>query len=61
MLCPKCGQPMYAKAIGNVVEGDSSPDTETKVYFVQELTCSKKSCGYKEIARHPQPIIKLEG
>jgi hypothetical protein len=51
---------MYAKAIGNIVEGDNSPDAETKVYFVQELTCSKKSCGYKEIARHPQPIIKLE-
>jgi DNA-directed RNA polymerase subunit M/transcription elongation factor TFIIS len=59
MLCPKCGQPMYAKAIGSVVEGDNSPDTETTVCFVQELTCSK--CGYKEIARHPQPIIKLEG
>ena len=27
------------------VEGDNSPDTETKVFTVQELTCRNKQCS----------------
>jgi hypothetical protein len=59
-LCSVCNKPMYAKGLGNIVEGDNSPETETKVYYMQELTCSDKKCKHKEIVKHPQEIITLE-
>lgn len=36
---------MSINKVFTTVEGDKSPDTETKVFTVQELTCRNKQCS----------------
>jgi hypothetical protein len=44
MKCPLCNVEAYIHKTYNRVEGDNSPDTETKVFTVQELYCRNKNC-----------------
>lgn len=45
MQCPLCKIEMAIQNTYTKVEGDNSPDTETKVFTVQELTCRNKQCS----------------
>lgn len=56
--CPICNSPYYARALGNMVENDDTPDHETVLYYVQELTCSNKKCNHVEQIKHKQEIIR---
>lgn len=59
--CPIHNQPLYVRALGNVVENDNTPDVETVLYYAQEQYCSVPGCKYTNVIKHPQTIIKLEG
>lgn len=45
MKCPLCSIEMIIQKTYTEVEGDNSPDTQTKVYTLQELSCRNKKCG----------------
>ena len=50
MLCPQCKCEMQIAASRTVVEGDNSPDTATKVFIEQDLTCANPKCeNHKKI------------
>lgn len=44
MKCGKCGCEGIISSFRYEVEGDTSPDTQTKVYHVQTWTCRNKKC-----------------
>lgn len=44
MICPICGVEAAIKKSAYQVEGDMSPDTQTKVYSVLHFYCRNKSC-----------------
>ena len=48
MLCPLCKCEMRIGATRTVVEGDNSPDTETKVYTEQDLGCRNTACDNRD-------------
>lgn len=64
MKCPLCKTEMQIDRVYTSVEGDESPDTETKVYKVVELKCRSKQCSnygkVVETIRYPQELIKEE-
>lgn len=45
MKCPLCDIEMSIQRSYTEVTGDDGPDTETKVFTVQELTCRNKKCS----------------
>nr|DAK54877.1 MAG TPA: Ogr/Delta-like zinc finger protein [Caudoviricetes sp.] len=45
MKCPLCNIEMSIQRSYTEVTGDNSPDTETQVFTVQELTCRNKQCS----------------
>lgn len=48
MKCPLCNVEAVITKSYTTVEGDSSPNTETKVYNVQEISCRNKNCSNYE-------------
>lgn len=44
MKCSKCGTEAFIKEAEIVVEGDESPDTETKVFNVAHFVCRNPKC-----------------
>lgn len=44
MLCPVCQLEMRITNTRNVVEHDDTPNEETKLYVVQDLTCMNREC-----------------
>ncbi len=44
MKCPKCAIELRIASTRTQVEGDKSPDTPTRVYTVQDLTCVNPQC-----------------
>lgn len=44
MECPICHLAAMISGTRHEVEGDQSPDTETKVYLVQEFSCRNPQC-----------------
>ena len=44
MTCPLCKLDLRITHSWNKVENDDTPDTETKLYVVQELSCLNKNC-----------------
>ena len=44
MKCPKCGIELRITSTRTQVEGDKSPDTPTRVFTVQDLTCVNPQC-----------------
>lgn len=59
-LCPLCKTALQIKNSYLQLEGDDSPDTETKAYMVLERQCVNKNCEkYKTVVdtvRHEQKI-----
>ncbi|WP_413068303.1 hypothetical protein [Ruthenibacterium lactatiformans] len=45
MLCPLCKTEMRISGSRTKAEGDNSPDTVTKVYIEQDLTCTNAQCA----------------
>lgn len=45
MKCPLCDIEMSIQRSYTEVTGDDSPDTETKVFTAQEMTCRNKQCS----------------
>lgn len=45
MKCPLCNVEASISKTYTKVEGDNSPDTETKVYTVHEISCRNKKCS----------------
>lgn len=48
MKCPQCQVEMRITRSFNKVENDDTPDTETKLFVVQELSCLNKNCANYE-------------
>lgn len=48
MLCPLCKCEMRIGGSRTVVEGDTSPDTETRVYTEQDLVCRNPACDNRD-------------
>ena len=44
MLCPICQVEMRITSTKNVVEHDDTPNEETKLYVVQDLSCVNREC-----------------
>lgn len=63
MVCPLCNIEMAIKSSHHVVEGDKSPDTETKLFLEQELTCRNKACKNfgKSVRKIKNPIQLSKG
>ena len=47
MRCDKCDLDMFIDSSITEIEGDKSPDTQTKVFTVQSLSCHNPKCVYK--------------
>ena len=45
MRCNKCGTEAFINFSEIVVEGDESPETETKVFNVAHYLCRNKACS----------------
>ena len=45
MQCPLCHLEMRITSTRNVVENDDTPDAQTKLYVVQDLSCLNKDCA----------------
>lgn len=45
MLCPLCKTQMRITATRTTVTGDESPDTVTRVFIEQDLTCRNPACS----------------
>ena len=45
MQCPLCRVEGIISKTYTTVEGDNSPDTDTKVFTVQEISCRNKNCS----------------
>lgn len=45
MKCPVCQVELRITRSRNVVENDDTPNEETKLYIVQELSCINKKCS----------------
>lgn len=60
MQCPKCRVEARISRAYATVDGDDSPDTETRVFTVQEFECVNPQCGERGRvigeARHEENI-----
>lgn len=45
MKCPLCQVELRITRSRNVVENDDTPDTATKLYIEQELSCLNRNCN----------------
>ena len=48
LICSGCGCELHVVASSIRVEGDTSPDTPTKVYDVQVLRCVNRACPHPD-------------
>lgn len=44
MKCPLCSLEMSIQASRNVVENDTTPDKETKLFIEHDMTCRNSKC-----------------
>ena len=44
MNCPRCKTELFIDSSKLEITGDQSPDTETKVFTVQTLSCRNPNC-----------------
>ena len=44
MKCPLCNVEMRITKVRNILEDDDTPDKETKLFIIQELSCLNKDC-----------------
>ena len=60
MKCPLCRLEMRITKSINRVENDDSPDEETKLYMIQELTCMNKNCdNYNKVVETAKNELPL--
>lgn len=52
MKCPLCNIEMRITKSRNVLENDNTPDTPTKLYVEQDLSCLNKNCqNFKKVVK----------
>ena len=52
MKCPLCNVEMRITKVRNILENDDTPDKETKLFIVQELSCMNKAClNYEKVVQ----------
>ena len=60
MKCPVCQVELRITRSRNVIEHDDTPNEETKLFVIQELSCLNRNCQkYEtvvETVRHELPI-----
>ena len=60
MKCPLCQLEMRITRSRNVVENDDTPDTPTRLFYEQEMSCLNKNCSnynkVVETVKNEQPI-----
>ena len=44
MKCPLCNVELRITKVRNILEDDDTPDKETKLFIIQELSCLNKDC-----------------
>lgn len=60
MKCPLCQVEMRISHSRNIVENDNTPDEETKLFVVQDLTCMNKNCAnYERVVETSRTEIPL--
>ena len=61
MLCKNCGCEMRIVFSGTRVQGDTSPDTQTRVFTVQTLRCLNRNCPKQDevTVEHEQPLMPI--
>ena len=45
MKCPECQLELRITRSRNVVENDDTPNEATKLFIIQELSCTNRNCG----------------
>ncbi len=60
MKCPVCQLEMRISRSYNIVENDDTPDKETKLYVLQDMSCRNENCTnfnqVVETVKHELPI-----
>ena len=60
MKCPLCSLEMRITRTRNVVENDNTPDEDTKLFVVQEMSCMNKNCSnYKKVVETAKSEIPI--
>ena len=60
MKCPLCRLEMRITKNLHRVENDDSPNEETKLYIIQELTCLNKNCdNYNKVVETSKNELPL--
>ncbi len=61
MKCSLCNVEAAISKTYNRVEGDNSPNTETKVFTVQEMSCRNRSCpNYNKVIAVVEHQLKIQ-
>ncbi len=56
MECEKCGGELFVERSRNIVEGDDSAQTRTRVYCVLDLRCGNPQCGAEKQVKNELEI-----
>ncbi|MBP8854967.1 MAG: hypothetical protein KBG54_00510 [Oscillospiraceae bacterium] len=57
MLCKECAAELRINKSETVVQGDASPDTQTRVLMRQTLVCTNKQCAQYQ---KPNAVIETQ-
>jgi len=60
MKCQLCQLELRITRARNIVENDDTPDKETKLFVVQELSCLNKNCkNYKKVVETVKSELEI--
>ena len=60
MKCPLCQVEMRITSTRNVVEHDDTPNEETKLFVVQDLSCLNEKCeNYKQVVEETKTELPI--
>ena len=60
MKCPLCQLELRITRARNIVENDDTPDEETKLFVVQELSCLNKNCkNYNKVLQTVRSELEI--
>ncbi len=61
MQCPLCKSDCRITNTRTQVVGDNSPDTQTRVYAVQEMSCINQNCQNHMLVVGEEKALEYEG
>lgn len=60
MKCPLCDLEMVIKEKHRKIENDDTPDKETKVYIIHDMTCRNRKCNnYNKVVEQVKDEVKF--